>query len=448
MLKKRPDRIWIILAVIIAAIGIYFFPPVHDRLAWRVDDARTQIRYFFNPPDKAIFLPTQQAAIDAIVNATMQAHATAEAATRTPRATSTRPGPTARPTASPTPLPATVNLPGVVYINQEGGYNLCAPSNLAMALKFWKWKGSRDDIIRVVKPGENNPSKNDVERGKADRNVMPYELVDFVNNNTEFRALQRLGGDLQIIKTLVASGFPPVVEKGIYELDTTNRTSWMGHYLFITGYDDAAQALIVQDTYHKGANYHLPYDVLEQDWLSFDRLFYVVYPAERESEVLATLGPYADSEWANQRALEMATDDTQSLAGVPLFFAWFSKGTSLVSLQRYVDAANAFDQAFSIYAVLDPDYSTRPWRMMWYQTGPYWAYYYAGRYQDVENLANFALDDTSGMPTLEESLYWRGLAKYALGNTAGGIEDVRRSVYYNMNFSAGIAMLQQWGVAP
>jgi hypothetical protein len=85
---------------------------------------------------------------------------------------------------------------------------------------------------------------------------------------------------------------------------------------------------------------------------------------------------------------------------------------------------------------------------MWYQTGPYWAYYYAGRYQDVVNLANFALDDTSGMPTLEESLYWRGLAKYALGNTAGGIEDVRRSVYYNMNFSAGIAMLQQWGVAP
>jgi tetratricopeptide (TPR) repeat protein len=144
--------------------------------------------------------------------------------------------------------------------------------------------------------------------------------------------------------------------------------------------------------------------------------------------------------------MELATADTQSLTDVPLYFAWFARGTSLVSLQRYVDAANAFDQAFSIYATLDPDYSTRPWRVMWYQTSPYWAYYYAGRYQDVINLANFTLDETSGTPSLEESLYWRGLAKYALGDTPGGIEDVRRSVYYNKNFNAGTAKLQEWGV--
>jgi hypothetical protein len=448
MLRRRSGRLWVVPVVLVAAIGLYFFPPIYDRLAWRVDDARTRLKYFFNPPAEAAFLPTQQAAIEAIVSATMQAHATEQAAAGTPSATSTRIGPAATPTITVTPLPGEVILPGVVYIDQTGGYNLCAPSNLAMALKFWHWKGSRDEIIRVVKPGENNPSKDYIERGKADLNVMPYELVDFVNNHTEFHALQRLGGDLQVIKTLVASGFPPVVEKGINELDTTNRTSWMGHYLFITGYDDAAQELIVQDAYHKGANYHLPYVVLEQDWLSFDRLFYVVYPAERESEVLAALGPYSDSEWANRRALEMAINDTRSLADVPLFFAWFARGTSLVALQRYVDAANAYDQAFSVYATLDPDYSTRPWRMMWYQTGPYWAYYYAGRYQDVVSLANFTLDETSGRPSLEESLYWRGLAEYALGNTAGGIEDVRRSVYYNKNFAAGIAKLQEWGVIP
>ena len=51
----------------------------------------------------------------------------------------------------------------------------------------------------------------------------------------------------------------------------------------------------------------------------------------------------------------------------------------------------------------------------------------------------------SGAPTLEESLYWRGLAEYALGSTAQAITDVRRAVYYNKNFQAGIAKLQEWG---
>ena len=448
MSKPKINRIWIIPVLILACAGLYFLPPIHNRLAWRLDFARTQIKYFLRPPDQAVFLPTQQAAIDQIVNATMLAHATQAAAAPQARFTATRPAPTTRPTATVTPLPQEVILDGVLYIDQTGGFNLCAPSNLAMALKFWNWKGTRDEIIRVVKPGENNASKNDLERGRADLNVMPYELVDFVNNHTEFRALQRSGGDVGVLRSLVAAGFPPVVEKGIYERDVAGKTSWMGHYQFVTGYDDAAQEFIVQDTYEKGANYHLSYDVLEEEWLSFNRLFYVVYPVEREAELMIALGPYADTQWANTRALELAQEDTSRLQGVPLFFAWFSKGTSLVGAQSYVDAAHAFDQAFAVYSQLDPNYSTRPWRMMWYQTGPYWAYYYAGRYQDVLNLANFTLDETSGKPTLEESLYWRGLAKYALGDIAGGIEDVRRSIYYNKNFSAGVSKLQEWGVIP
>ena len=55
--------------------------------------------------------------------------------------------------------------------------------------------------------------------------------------------------------------------------------------------------------------------------------------------------------------------------------------------------------------------ATTPFRMMWYQTGPYFAYYYAGRYQDVINLAN--VNKTIAQPTLEESLYWRGMAEAA-----------------------------------
>lgn len=446
----RFRRIWIAPIALALAVGIYFIPPVHDRLAWRLDDLRGQIKYLFNPPEQSVFLPTQEAAIEAIVNATMQAHALAATPLAGPKPAATGAGPISAPTISSTalPLPASITLRGVVHVDQSGGYNLCAPSNLAMALKFWGWTGTRDEIIRVVKPGENDPNKNFIDRGKTDKNVMPYELVDFVNEHTDYKALYRYGGDVQLVKTLVAGGFPVVAEKGIYETDTTGRTSWMGHYQFVTGYDDAKQSFLVQDTYLKGPNYHVAYGDFLEGWRSFDGVFFVVYPLARESDVMNLLGSYADPQWAAQHAFDSTDRDIHTLGGIPAFFEWFARGTSDVALQRYVDAANAYDQAFSIYATLSPDYGTRPWRMMWYQTGPYWAYFYSGRYQDVIDLANYTLNEVSGSPTLEESLYWRGLAEYATGNTAAGMDDVRTSVYYNSNFKAGIAKLQEWAAIP
>ena len=94
-------------------------------------------------------------------------------------------------------------------------------------------------MIRVVKPGENDPSKSSVDRGFTDKNVMPYELVDFVNEKTDYRALYRYGGDVQLIKSLLAAGFPLVAEKGYYEADYNGNVGWLGHYQFVTGYDDS-----------------------------------------------------------------------------------------------------------------------------------------------------------------------------------------------------------------
>jgi len=31
---------------LVLGVGIYFIPPVHDRLAWRVDDFRAEVKYF------------------------------------------------------------------------------------------------------------------------------------------------------------------------------------------------------------------------------------------------------------------------------------------------------------------------------------------------------------------------------------------------------------------
>jgi tetratricopeptide (TPR) repeat protein len=83
---------------------------------------------------------------------------------------------------------------------------------------------------------------------------------------------------------------------------------------------------------------------------------------------------------------------------------------------------------------------------MWYQTGPYFAYFYSGRYQDVVNLANTTLNETISEPTLEESLYWRGLAREALGDINGAVEDLRASLRLHPGFTPALEQLRRLGV--
>jgi tetratricopeptide (TPR) repeat protein len=117
-------------------------------------------------------------------------------------------------------------------------------------------------------------------------------------------------------------------------------------------------------------------------------------------------------------------------------------------LLQYNEAGIAYDRAFELYAQLGGDETQRPYRILWYQTGPYWAYFYTGRYQDTVNLANTTLYDTISEPTLEESLYWRGQAYLALGQTSDAIADFRETVRLNPNFGPGLDMLAQLGVNP
>ena len=163
---------------------------------------------------------------------------------------------------------------------------------------------------------------------------------------------------------------------------------------------------------------------------------------------MRVLGPHADERWAAGHARDVADESIKEFTGIDQYFAWFAKGTSHVALQEYADAATAFDQAFAIYNDLGQDDKQRPYRMMWYQTGPYWAYFYTGRYQDVINLANITLTDTISKPTLEESIYWRGQAKYMIGDTPGAMADYREALRLHPNWGPALQALQDLGVQP
>lgn len=418
--------------VFLIFLGLYSLPPVHERLAWRIDELRTRIKYALNPPEEAVFIPQGGSELPAPGISTLMP--TSSPTPTQPGPTST-PEPTPTPTITPTPLPESVILNGVKYEDQHNRWNYCGPANLSMALTFWGWDGNRDVVGKYVKPEDK------------DKNVMPYEMQDFVETQTDgFGALVRFGGDIELIKRMVAGGFPIVAEKGYYEYDYTGKLGWLGHYQFVTGYDEVQDILIVQDTYVKdGKDHRISYADFIEGWRSFNYLFIVVYPRERLEEVIALLGPYADATWAIQHALELAQAESQTLSGIDQFFAAFNEGTSYANLQQYVDSAYAFDRAFNLYANL-PDDGTRPYRIVWYQTWPYWAYYYSGRFQDVINLANTTLYETISEPVLEESFYWRGLAREALGDLQGAIDDLRTSVKLNPNFTPGWEQLNRLGV--
>ena len=453
--RRRRNIWWLLIAIPLICLLlylVYLIPPINDRLSGRVEEIRTRIIYFFKPPSEAIFLPDEQAELALIVQQTLAAAtnnagatSTIDLATLDPAAS---PLPDATQTVTPTPLPQTVDLEGVKYVDQHGRWNYCGPANLTMALNYWGWKGTRDDVARVVKPGV--PDESDfIQAGYPDKNVMPYEMTDFVESETEFNAILRIGGEIDLLKSLIASGYPVVIEKGYYEADYTGKIAWLGHYLFVTGFDEGQGYFIVQDAYlEPGKNLQSDYETFIEGWRSFNYTFFVVYPAEKEYEVLAILGPWADVNWARGHALEMANKEIQELSGIDEFFAWFNKGSSHVALDEYGDASFAYDYAFVLYSQLGGGDTQRPYRIMWYQTGPYWAYYYSGRYNDVISLANTTLNDTISEPTLEESLYWRGMAYLALGQTGDAVADFQQAVYINPNFEAGLSILAQLGVSP
>jgi tetratricopeptide (TPR) repeat protein len=410
-MRRRYAGVFILAVVGLCLLGAvaYNLPPVHERLAWRVDNLRVQVKRFFNPPEEAVFTPQEQ--VEVMPQPTPTAFPTVTA-TASPTGT---PLPSPTPSPTPTPIPASAALGGIRHEYQQ--FNNCAPANLSMVLSYWGWAGDQFETRAYLRPNYE----------VDDKNVNPFEIVDFVEKNTGFEALWRVGGEPMLLKRLVAAGFPVLIEKGLHP----SHDAWLGHYQTISGYDDARGQFLVYDSFEGPPEaYGVPYEVIAQFWRHFNFVYAVVFPPERAAEVAAILGQASDPQVNYQLAADLALQETATLGGREEFFAWFNRGSNLVYLEDYAGAAAAFDTAFALYAALPGD--ERPWRLMWYRDGPYAAYYHTGRYQDVINLANTTMGSVD-KAVLEETYFWRGVAKAALGDRDGAVNDLRRAYTLNPN---------------
>jgi len=447
MRKRSPLIFPVGLCVLcLVALLIYQFPAVHERLAWRLANWQVQVQRILNPPEALVFVPggtAQPGLVETIAKATLEvlmppitaSPPATSLVTQEGRATQNGPDPTAavrpQPTFTPsptsTPLPGKTLLNGIVHEYQQ--FNNCGPTNLAMALSFWGWQGDQRDTRRYLRPN----LKVD------DKNVNPSEMVAFVEQFTQLAALTRLGGDLDLLRSLLAAGYPVLIEAGHDPPDD----SWMGHYLVVSGYDDDLSMFTVQDSLTNPDTPMTYAELTQHWWRDFNYVYLVIYPKERQAELERLLGPRLDETYSYQLAAQKAMNEITTLQGRDLFFAWFNLGSSRVGLADFTEAAQAYDKAFEIYQTLPED--MRPYRLMWYQVGPYQAYYNTGRYQDVINLANTTFTWAS-KPVLEESYYWRGMAYQAVGKTNLAIADLKKAAALNPNFALPHLELQRLGV--
>jgi len=290
------------------------------------------------------------------------------------------------------------------------GFNNCGPTNLAMALRFWGWKGDQKTTEAVLKPFIK------------DRNVMPYEMLGYVQEHTELNGIVRYGGDLDLVKRLVASGFPVLIERGYID----RHEGWMGHYGLIVGYDDKLQEVTIPDTYL--GMIKMSYEEITRYWEQFDRIYLVIFPYERQQEVYDILGAQMDAQYNKEYTLDLISSQLYEREGLDQFFIWYSRGSICVELNDYLCAGESYDQAFNIYAQLKEE--ERPWRMLWYQTGPYYAYYYLQRYQDLYTLTKQTLDKTPE-DAIPETWVWKGRAEVKLGLRDEAIESFKQALFWH-----------------
>ena len=318
--------------------------------------------------------------------------------------------------ATPTPshsaeaisqLPPSARIYGLLHHRQT--WNNCGPATITMALSYYGWQRDQSAAGNALKPN------------REDKNVSPDELVDFVNEASSVKAMARMGGDLDLLKALVANGFPVVIETGaMFEA-----YDWIGHYRALVAYDDAYQLFYFFDSFlgvGDGAQgVTESYARVDSDWQAFNRTFIVIYEPGREGLLRSVM----DRHWHAQDAATIALETAKAEARLQPnnAFAWFNMGTSLVALDRFQEAAVAYDQAQRLKQL--------PWRMMWYQFGAFEAFYEVGRYDDVLSLARININSAE---EIEETYYWQGRALAAQGQPQQAASSFRRALSYNPNY--------------
>ena len=429
--RLRQDSIWRRpwpYLGILAALGLLAFA------AWQLPGVRNRLMPLWlrlytslNPPGQTAFVPQEQDQVATAAAATMQA--LIPSPSEMPATLYATPEPSPMPVNTPLPLPSPTPWPelpppperalieGVVLEYQR--FNNCGPVNLGMLLSFWGYPTTQDNTAPVLKSLDE------------DRNVGLDEMLAYLQANTSLKAVIRYGGRMEDVQQLVSAGFPVLIERG----HTSPKDGWMGHYSLVTAYDNPGGFVSVPDSLL--GNIRLDYAEFQRDWDQFAGIYLLAYPPEREAEALALLGPDANPALNLENAAAFYSERAANSNGLDTFFETFALGTIRGLQGDPLAAAQAYDAAWAHYAQLPVE--QRPWRMLWYQFGPYEAYYATGRYADLRALARQTLDD-SYVDSLPETWYWAARAALAMGDLDAARFNLQKALDWWPNWPAALEL--------
>ena len=314
----------------------------------------------------------------------------------------------------PQVLPASVMLEGFQWVHQ--GVNRCSAAALTIHLSFFE---------EISLETYNTFARQELNTWADDASVRIEEMAQSIRD-VGYGAIVRRGGTVDLLKALLAAGFPVLVENSYYESNDLYR-DWLSHNRVLIGYDDAQNSFFFQDPllgFPSGDLVSFEYDNFDNRWRPFTRDYLVIYDLEDESIVQGVLG----DDWDATRNAEnvLAVSQAEIDDGRTDGYAYYNLGWAQLQLGMFEDAAASFDLARE---------AGLPLRFMWYEFGVFEAYLAVGRYQEVIDLVNVQLVNAGDAISVEEWFYYAGRAYEALGNTQRAMSNYQLAVTRNNNYS-------------
>ena len=205
-------------------------------------------------------------------------------------------------------------------------WNNCGPASVVMALSNLGIDVTQE-VARLALRGP------DVSRGMPAQNVSPW-----VGEQFGLKAVVRTNGTRELVRTLVANGFPVIVTQWLYDAP-----SRIAHYRVVRGYDDATGVFVVNDPM-RGASVALPYAWFDTSWQVFLYRYLVIYRPADETRVRAIVGPDWDD--SVMRAHMYARAQVETAQGG--HDAWLALGEAAYQAGRYEESVAAFEKGLAL----------------------------------------------------------------------------------------------------
>jgi DNA-directed RNA polymerase specialized sigma24 family protein len=182
----------------------------------------------------------------------------------------------------------TENSRKLAMINDSGRLPFSVPhqpvkvsgsSALATVLSYWGWEGSVDFIVDLLQP---NPYSS---------NLLPSEMVNFVSDQTDLKAIYQTGGDFSTIKDGIDAGYPIIVQKSHAGFRVGVSAN---PYQVIYGYTPDNERIFFLLEIGQEAASSASYNEFAREWEASDFLYMVVFPKEDENRVRRVLQIYHD----------------------------------------------------------------------------------------------------------------------------------------------------------